>query len=83
MSTYTTRLIGSEPVAERTLAFHFEKPPGFAFRAGQAAQRGDTAAARDLSGRGLREMDEAVALAPGDTVVLLLRGVTLSLRAHP
>lgn len=36
MSNYPTRLIGSEPVAERTLAFHFEKPSGFVFRAGQA-----------------------------------------------
>lgn len=36
MSTYSTRLIGSEPVAEQTMAFHFEKPAGFAFRAGQA-----------------------------------------------
>jgi ferredoxin-NADP reductase len=36
MSTYTTRLIGSEPVADRTAAFHFEKPSGFTFRAGQA-----------------------------------------------
>lgn len=36
MSTYTTRLIGSELVAERTMAFHFEKPTDFVFRAGQA-----------------------------------------------
>lgn len=36
MSTYSTRLIGSEPVADRTVAFHFEKPPDFVFRAGQA-----------------------------------------------
>lgn len=36
MSTYSTRLIGSELVAERTMAFHFEKPADFVFRAGQA-----------------------------------------------
>lgn len=36
MSTYSTRLIGSGLVADRTMAFHFEKPAGFAFRAGQA-----------------------------------------------
>lgn len=35
---YTIRLIGSEPVAERTVAFHFEKPSGFVFRAGQAIE---------------------------------------------
>lgn len=36
MSIHTTRLIATELVAERTQAFHFEKPSGFAFRAGQA-----------------------------------------------
>lgn len=36
MSSYSTRLIGSEPIADQTLAFHFEKPPEFNFRAGQA-----------------------------------------------
>lgn len=36
MSTYSTRLIGSEMIANRTMAFHFEKPAGFAFRGGQA-----------------------------------------------
>lgn len=36
MSTYNTRLIGSQLVADRTMAFHFEKPVDFAFQAGQA-----------------------------------------------
>lgn len=36
MSTHSTRLIGNELVADRTMAFHFEKPEGFVFRAGQA-----------------------------------------------
>ena len=31
------KLIGKEQVAEGTMAFHFEKPPGFAFNAGQSA----------------------------------------------
>ena len=35
MSTYTTRLIRSEVIAEDTMAFHFEKPEGFTFKAGQ------------------------------------------------
>jgi ferredoxin-NADP reductase len=30
-----TRLLASEVVAEGTMAFHFERPPGFTFRAGQ------------------------------------------------
>ena len=67
--------LAKDPRHAQALVWH---GAGLAFRAGQAAQRGDTAAARDLSSRGLREMDEAVALAPADTVVLLLRGVTLS-----
>lgn len=36
MSTYSTRLIGSARVADRTMAFHFEKPLDFVFRPGQA-----------------------------------------------
>lgn len=36
MSTYRVRLIGNEPVADGTRAFHFEKPEGFTFKAGQA-----------------------------------------------
>ncbi len=67
--------LAKDPRHAQALVWH---GAGLSFRAGQAAQRGDTTAARDLSTRGLREMDEAVALAPGDTVVLLLRGVTLS-----
>jgi ferredoxin-NADP reductase len=36
MASYETRLKGSETVAEGTMAFRLEKPPGFAFAAGQA-----------------------------------------------
>ncbi len=35
MPAYTSKLKGRDTVAERTLAFHFEKPPGFQFKAGQ------------------------------------------------
>jgi ferredoxin-NADP reductase len=35
MDTFRTKLLRHEEVAERTLAFHFEKPKGFDFRAGQ------------------------------------------------
>lgn len=36
MSTYQARLQGREAIAEGTMAFHFEKPRGFAFKPGQA-----------------------------------------------
>lgn len=36
MSTYPVRLLSRQPVAEGTMAFHFEKPSGFAFKPGQA-----------------------------------------------
>jgi ferredoxin-NADP reductase len=36
MPSYHTRLLGREPLAEGTLAFRFQKPAGFAFKAGQA-----------------------------------------------
>ena len=35
MSSYTIRLIRSEVIAHDTMAFHFEKPEGFTFKAGQ------------------------------------------------
>lgn len=36
MGTYETTLAGRDEVAEGTPAFHFEKPAGFVFKAGQA-----------------------------------------------
>lgn len=36
MSTYKARFKGSESIADGTMAFHFEKPGGFDFKAGQA-----------------------------------------------
>lgn len=36
MSTYQARFKGSEQIAEGTMAFHFEKPGDFNFKAGQA-----------------------------------------------
>lgn len=36
MSGYQTTLLGRDKIAERTMAFHFERPEGFAFKAGQA-----------------------------------------------
>lgn len=37
MDTFRTKLVRHEKVAEGTMAFHFEKPKGFDFRAGQYA----------------------------------------------
>jgi ferredoxin-NADP reductase len=36
MAVYQVKLKSRREIAEGTMAFHFEKPPGFAFRAGQA-----------------------------------------------
>lgn len=38
MSVYDSRLLRSETVAEGTMAFHFERPAGFRFEAGQNMQ---------------------------------------------
>jgi len=67
--------LANDPRHAQALVWHGS---GLTFRAGQAARRGDPASALDLSTRGFKEMDDAVALAPRDTGVLLLRGVTLS-----
>jgi hypothetical protein len=37
MTIYRTILKGREEVASGTMAFHFEKPEGFAYKAGQRA----------------------------------------------
>ena len=36
MTTYTTTLVAREEITDGTMAFHFEKPNGFAFKPGQA-----------------------------------------------
>ena len=36
MTTHQARLQGREAIANGTMAFHFEKPPGFTFKPGQA-----------------------------------------------
>ena len=37
MADQKSKLIRREEVAEGTMAFHFERPSGFAFKAGQSA----------------------------------------------
>jgi ferredoxin-NADP reductase len=39
MASQTSKLVRREEVAEGTMAFHFEKPSGFKFKAGQFAYR--------------------------------------------
>ena len=36
MGKYDSKLLGNEEIAQSTLAFHFEKPAGFAFTPGQS-----------------------------------------------
>ena len=50
---------------------------GLVFRSGQAFRKGDFAQGRELWKRGLKEMDDAVALQPADVQVLIPRGATL------
>lgn len=50
---------------------------GLMFLAGQAFRRNDPQTGRTLWERGLREMDEAVGLAPENVGVLIPRGATL------
>lgn len=50
---------------------------GLVFLAGQAFQNGDTAAGMERFGRGLGEMNKAVALAPDRVAVRTPRGATL------
>ncbi len=67
--------LAKDPRHAQALVFHGS---GLSVLSGQAFRRGELAAAGELFERGLREMNEAAAIAPRDTVVLLLRGVTLS-----
>jgi tetratricopeptide (TPR) repeat protein len=78
------RLDRAIELCERTLADNPNHPEamvwhgaGLLVRAGQAFQKGDMAAGGPLYDRGLREMNEAVTLAPDNPGVLIPRGATL------
>jgi tetratricopeptide (TPR) repeat protein len=69
---------------EVTLAKNPERPEvlvwhgaGLVARAGHAVERGDTATGDRLWQRGLKEMDQAVAMAPDNIAVLIPRGAVL------
>lgn len=52
MSVHTVKLLRREPVAQDTIAFHFERPARFAFKAGQAI---DVVLPEVLDGAGKKE----------------------------
>jgi tetratricopeptide (TPR) repeat protein len=69
---------------EATLAKNPERPDvlvwhgaGLVARAGQAFEKGDTAAGDGFWQRGLKEMDQAVTMAPENIAVLIPRGAVL------
>ena len=60
MADQTATLIRREEVAEGTMAFHFERPSGFSFRAGQFADVINGASREEL----LRLSDAALRIWP-------------------
>jgi len=78
------RLARAMELCERTLADNPKHPEamvwhgaGLLVRAGQAFQKGDMATGGPLFDRGIKEMNEAVALAPDNPGVLIPRAATL------
>ena len=78
------RLTQAMELCERTLADNPKHPEamvwhgaGLLVRAGQAFQKGDMATGGPLFDRGIKEMSEAVALAPDNPGVLIPRAATL------
>jgi hypothetical protein len=70
----TEEVLAAQPDHAEALVWHGS---GLLFKAGQAFQAGDTAAGMETFGRGLGEMNKAVALAPDSVGVRVPRGATL------
>lgn len=70
----TERVLARNPRHAQAMVWH---GAGVYFRAGQAFRRGDTAQGFSLFTRGMREMDQAVALEPDDLAVRIPRGAVL------
>ncbi len=70
----TEEVLATQPDHAEALVWHGS---GLLFKAGQAFQAGDTAAGMEVFGRGLGEMNKAVALAPDQVGVRVPRGATL------
>src|SRR5438067_9061144 len=68
------RTLAENPKHAEAMVWH---GAGLLVRAGQAFQKGDMATGGPLYDRGLKEMNEAVALAPDNPGVLIPRGATL------
>lgn len=66
--------LAANPKHPEALVWHGS---GLAFRAGLAFRKGDAESGMDLWARGLKEMDDAVALAPDNIGVLIPRGALL------
>ena len=78
------RLAKAMDLCERTLAENPKHAPamvwhgaGLLVRSGQAFSKGDQATGGQLFGRGLKEMDDALALAPDNPGVLIPRAAVL------
>lgn len=70
----TEEVLAAQPDHAEALVWHGS---GLLFRAGQAFQQGDTPGGMEQFGRGLGEMNKAVALAPDSVAVRVPRGATL------
>ena len=71
--------LSADPKNAEALVWH---GGGEYYLAGQAFQKGDTQKGMELAGLGMKEMDEAVALAPDSVGVRIPRGAVLLTAAH-
>lgn len=67
-------LLASDPKNAEAMVWH---GAGLFFQSGTALRTGDRETRRDLSRRGLKEMDDAAELAPNDLGVRIVRGAVL------
>src|SRR5262249_46468915 len=68
------RVLADDPKHAEALVWHGS---GLFFEAGAAFRQGDSARGGDLFGRAMKEMDDAVALAPDNVAGLMPRGAVL------
>jgi hypothetical protein len=68
------RALARDPKDAAALVWH---GGGFFFQSGQKFRAGDVQSGMDLQARGLKEMDDAVALRPDDLQTLIPRGAVL------
>jgi tetratricopeptide (TPR) repeat protein len=68
------RTLAEDPKHAEAMVWHGS---GLFVQAGAAFRQGDTARGLEMYGRGMKEMDDAVALAPNNVGVLIPRGAVL------